>query len=106
MTTPILVLSNLPDQASAEKLAHLLVGDKVVACVNIMAPCTSVYHWQGKLEQATEVPVLIKTCLEKYPLVEKIIRANHPYELPEIIHVRIDGGLPDYLAWVAKETTH
>jgi len=100
----LLVLSNLPDQASAEKLAELLIKGRLAACVNILAPCTSVYHWQGNIERTSEVPLLIKTTAEAYPAVEKTIRANHPYELPEIVQVPITGGLPAYIQWLIGET--
>lgn len=101
----ILVLSNLPDRTSAASLAEALVSRGQAACINILAPCTSIYHWQGKTESAQEVPVLIKTTLAKYAEVEQTIRELHPYELPEIIHVPITGGLPAYLAWVSQETS-
>ena len=101
----ILVISNLPNRESAEKLAQLLVGQRLAACVNLLAPCTSVYRWQGIVETATEVPVLIKTTLERYPALESAIRANHPYELPEIIAVSLSAGLPAYLEWLKTETT-
>ena len=100
----ILVISNLPDRASAEKLAQLLVEQRLAACVNVLAPCTSVYRWQGKVETATEIPVLIKTTRERYPALESAIRAHHPYELPEIIAVSLAGGLPAYLEWLQTET--
>lgn len=101
----ILVISNLPNRESAEKLAHLLVEQRLAACVNVLAPCTSVYRWQGSVETATEVPVLIKTTLERYPALESAIRTNHPYELPEIIAVSLSAGLPAYLEWLQTETT-
>lgn len=100
----ILVISNLPDMPSAEKLANRLVAEQAAACVNILSTCRSVYQWQGKLESATEVPVLIKTTESGYKKVEDIIRAEHPYELPEIIAVPITAGLPEYLAWIKAET--
>ncbi|HEU4709846.1 MAG TPA: divalent-cation tolerance protein CutA [Methylophilaceae bacterium] len=100
----LLVLSNLPDQASAEKLADLLIEGRLAACVNILAPCISVYRWQGKTERASEVPLLIKTTGRAYPAVEETIRANHPYELPEIVQVPITGGLPAYIQWLTGET--
>lgn len=104
MDTPLLVLSNLPDQASAEKLAHTLVEGKLAACVNILAPCTSVYQWQGKTEITTEIPLLIKTTAQAYPALEEAIRNQHPYELPEIVQVPITGGLPAYIQWLIRET--
>lgn len=105
MDEKILVLTNLPDQATATALAEMLVSSSQAACVNILAPCTSIYHWQGKTESAQEVPMLIKTTRQRYPEVEQTIRAHHPYELPEIVHVPITGGLPAYLAWISQETS-
>jgi periplasmic divalent cation tolerance protein len=101
----ILVISNLPDRESAEKLALWLIEQRLAACVNVLAPCTSVYRWQGKVETATEIPVLIKTTRERYPALESAIRAHHPYELPEIIAVSLSAGLPAYLEWLQTETT-
>lgn len=100
----LLVLTNMPDQASAESLADFLIKHRLVACINILAPCTSVYHWQGKVERAMEIPMLIKTPEKSYDAVETAIRSRHPYELPEIIAVRVSRGLPAYLAWVEAET--
>ena len=100
----LLVFSNLPDQASAAKLAAVLIEQRLAACVNVQAPCTSVYRWQGKVETATEVPIFIKTTRERYPALEAAIRAHHPYELPEIIAVPLVAGLPAYLEWVHTET--
>ncbi len=100
----ILIITNLPDRKSAETLARILVQKRLVACVNILAACTSVYHWQDKVETAEEVPIFIKTTQHCYDAVEKIIKELHPYELPEIIYVPVQGGLPEYLAWVAAET--
>jgi periplasmic divalent cation tolerance protein len=102
--THLLVLTNLPDAASAEVLAHALVDARLAACVNVMAPCRSVYRWQGAVEAADEVPLLIKTTAACYAALEAAIRAQHPYELPEVIAVPVTQGLPDYLAWVAAET--
>jgi len=101
----ILVLTNLPDRASAETLAGKLIEQRQAACVNILAPCTSIYHWQGKTQSAQEIPMLIKTTVERYAALEQTIREFHPYELPEIIHVPVTGGLPAYLNWVSKETS-
>jgi len=100
-----LVISNLPDRASAEKLARLLVDGHLAACVNILSPCRSLYRWKGKVEDAEEFPMLIKTTRERYAQLEAAIRKNHPYELPEIIAVPLAAGLPAYLEWVASETS-
>ncbi|HQR51154.1 MAG TPA: divalent-cation tolerance protein CutA [Methylophilaceae bacterium] len=101
----ILVLTNLPDRESAGKIAAHLIEKRLAACVNILAPCTSIYHWQGKTESTQEIPLLIKTTEERYTELEQAIRALHPYELPEIIHVPVTGGLPAYLNWVSEEVS-
>ncbi len=100
----LLVITNLPDRASAERLADALVERRVAACVNVMAPCRSVYPWQGAVERSEEHPVLVKTPADRYDALQEAIRELHPYELPEIIAVRLDAGLPAYLDWVALET--
>ncbi|HNV92148.1 MAG TPA: divalent-cation tolerance protein CutA, partial [Thauera aminoaromatica] len=100
----LLVFTNLPDAASAEALANALIDRQLAACVNMLAPCTSVYRWQGATETATEVPLLIKTTPARYAALEAAIRAHHPYELPEIVAVPVTQGLPGYLDWVAAGT--
>ncbi len=100
----LLVVTNLPDRASAEKLASLLIQRRLAACVNLLAPCVSVYRWRGEVQRDEEHPLLIKTAQDRYAALEAAIRANHPYELPEIIAVSIVHGLPAYLQWVESET--
>ena len=100
----LLVLTNLPERAAAERLADLLVEKQLAACVNILAPCRSVYRWQGAVRHDEEHPMLIKTTAERYPALEQVLCSGHPYELPEIIAVPIERGLPAYLQWVAAET--
>ena len=101
---PLLVLTNLPDRAAAESLADALITEQLAACVNILAPCRSVYRWQGAVQHDEEHPLLIKTTEERYAALEQAIRTRHPYELPEIIAVRIERGLAAYLEWLAAET--
>jgi periplasmic divalent cation tolerance protein len=105
MDDVIVVLTNLPDRAAALNLAQELVTKRLAACVNVLAECTSVYRWEGRIKSATEVPVLIKTRAQRYDEVEAAIRRLHPYELPEIVAVPVVHGLDEYLEWVAGETT-
>ena len=100
----LLVFTNLPDRDAAAKLARALVEQRLAACVNVLAPCTSVYRWKGDVEEAQEVPVLIKTRAARYAELERAIRKLHPYELPEVVAVPIVHGLPEYLEWVGEET--
>ena len=102
--TTLLVLTNLPDRAAAERLAETLIAQRLAGCVNILAPCRSVYRWREAVQHDEEHPMLIKTTAERYPALETAIRAGHPYELPEIIAVPVERGLPAYLDWVAAET--
>ena len=101
---PLLVMTNVPDNAVAERLASALIDEHAAACVNILAPCRSMYRWQGNVETSSEVPMLIKTTAEAYPRVERILRECHPFAVPEIIAVPITYGLPEDLAWVTMET--
>lgn len=99
----VVVITNLPDQVSAERLAGNLIERRLAACVNILAPFSSIYRWQGTTEHASEIPLLIKTTRDRYPAVEEAIVALHPYELPEIVAVPTILGLGAYLDWVAEE---
>jgi periplasmic divalent cation tolerance protein len=105
MDDALLIITNMPERAAALELARSLVARRLAACVNVLADCASVYRWKGAVENATEVPVLIKTRAALYPEAEAAIRESHPYELPEIIAVPIVRGLAEYLDWVGEETT-
>ena len=100
----LLVLTNLPDRAAAERVADLVIAKHLAACVNILAPCHSVYRWKGAVQHDEEHLMLIKTTRERYGALEQALREAHPYELPEIIAVPIERGLTAYLDWVAAET--
>jgi periplasmic divalent cation tolerance protein len=102
----LIVFSTFPNESRAREAAGKLVEEGLAACVNILPGLTSVYRWQGKIEEASEFLLMIKTTNENYPRLESSLKACHPYELPEIIAVGIDAGLPGYLAWVAQETDH
>ena len=105
MNDAVIVFTNLPDREAAVKLAHELVAKRLAACGNVLSECTSVYRWKGTIENASEVPVLIKTRAARYAEVEDAIRGLHPYELPEIVAVPIVRGCDAYLQWVADETS-
>jgi len=104
MSEAIVVLTNCPDDEVADRIARTLVESGLAACVNRLAPASSIYRWQGAVERATETPLLIKTTRERYAEVEQAIRALHPYEVPEIVALRIEAGFAPYLRWIADET--
>ena len=104
MTEALLVLTNCPDEHFADRIALALVEQRLAACVNRLAPVQSVYRWQGNVERATEVPLLVKTTRERYGDVEQAIRHLHPYDVPEIIALPITAGYAAYLRWIESET--
>jgi periplasmic divalent cation tolerance protein len=103
-TEVLLVLTNLPDADSADRVTKAVLESRSAACVNRLSPCVSTYWWNGVIEHATEIPLLVKTTRGAYPALEAALRKAHPYEVPEIIAVPVAAGLPTYLAWVADET--
>lgn len=100
----LLVITNCPDEESANAIALAVVEARLAACVNILPRIQSVYRWQGAVESATEIPLFIKATAANYPALEKLIAERHPYDVPEIIALPIAQGLPAYLNWVAEET--
>ena len=100
--SPLLAITTLPDAATARALAETLVGAGLAACINISAPVTSVYRWQGEITTDDEVMLTIKTTAAAYPALESRLRADHPYELPELIAVPITRGLPTYIDWIRQ----
>jgi periplasmic divalent cation tolerance protein len=98
--TAEIILCTCPDKATAEKIAHRLLDINLAACINIVPGITSIYKGQGKMESAQEQLLLIKCNKSDYLQLESQIKADHPYELPEIITIPITNGLPEYLNWI------
>ena len=103
-TKSILVFCTFTNFASVKSTAESLVNEKLAACVNIIPHVQSIFRWQGKVDNANENVLVIKTKDSLYSELEKRIQELHPYELPEIISVSIDNGLPEYLDWVSEST--
>lgn len=100
----LLVLVAFPNRELAREVARRCIDERLAACAHIQPEVESVYRWEGKVEEATETPVVFKTGAARYPALEARIRELHPYEVPEVIALNVEGGLPAYLAWVADET--
>ena len=98
----LLAISTFPDADTAGRIAEQLVTAKLTACANITAPVRSLYHWEGKLEKAEETMVFFKTTASRYAAFQEMLRALHPYEVPEIVCLRLSDGLPAYLQWVER----
>lgn len=99
----LLVITHCPDEECANAIALAVVEAELAACVNVLPRVQSVYRWRGAVESASEIPLFIKSTAAAYPALEAKIRELHPYELPEIVALSVDRGLPDYLNWVAGE---
>lgn len=95
-----IVLCTCPNEETARQLADSIISGKLAGCVNIVPAITSVYPWNGKIEISPESLLLIKTRKDVYAALESHIKANHPYELPEVIAVPIDCGRAPYLEWI------
>lgn len=94
------VFCTFPDPEKARQIGAALVERQVAACVNLLAGVESIYRWQGKMEETQEVLAVIKT--SRYAALEAAIRELHPYEVPEILAVPVEAGLPAYLSWVTE----
>ncbi|MGE5840583.1 MAG: divalent-cation tolerance protein CutA [Deltaproteobacteria bacterium] len=98
------VFTTVEKREDADRIASIVVSKRAVACAQIMGPIRSTYWWKGKVEEAWEWLVMMKTRKDLYSSLEKEIRAAHPYEVPEIIALPIVAGSKPYLQWIEEET--
>ncbi|MFZ5773989.1 MAG: divalent-cation tolerance protein CutA [Thermodesulfobacteriota bacterium] len=100
----IQVTTTVDSQETAERIARLLVEERLAACVQVSGPITSCYRWQGTVETSSEYLCVAKSRMGLYPAMEAAIRKAHPYEVPEILALPVVAGGGDYLAWLRAET--
>ena len=98
----LLAISTFPDAELARSVSRKLVGQKLAACANIGSTVQSIYHWQGKIEEGSETLVFFKTTRDRFHEFSRALQSLHPYEVPEIVAVRVEEGLPAYLEWVEE----
>ena len=103
-TQPLVVYCTCPDATVAERIAETVVSEHLAACASIVPGLVSIYRWQGQVRRDNELLLILKTRDAIYPLLEKRIRALHPYEVPEIIALPIQMGAADYLDWLSDNT--
>ena len=96
------VFTTWPDLDTARAAARTLVDERLAACGNIVPGVESVYRWEGKVETGAEVLVVFKTVIGSYQMFETRLRALHPYQVPEVLALRVTDGLPSYLRWVEQ----
>lgn len=103
-TEPRVALTTAPDATVAAQIARTLVDERLAACANLVPQVRSIYRWQGRLEDDTEVLMVIKTRADRVAALADRLRALHPYEVPELIVLPVVGGLAPYLSWMRAET--
>ena len=96
----LLAISTFPDAELARSVSRQLVEQKLAACANIGGGVQSIYRWQGKIEEGAETLVFFKTTRDRFHEFARVLQSLHPYEVPEIVAVRVEEGLPAYLEWV------
>lgn len=99
-----IVLTTVPNREVADAIATALVSEHLAACVNVLPPMTSVYRWQGKVERADEIQLIVKTAESRFAAVAARLRALHPYDTPEVLMLRADMGADSYIAWIHRAT--
>jgi periplasmic divalent cation tolerance protein len=102
----LLVLSTVPNEETAAKIAQNLLADRLAACVTRTASCQSMYWWKGQIEKDEEYILFIKTQADRYSELEKRLIAIHPYDVPEVIAIPLVKGHGKYLEWLKGETEY
>lgn len=105
MSTPVIALSTVATREDAERIARALVERRLAACVNVVPGLLSVYRWKGEVAADAECLLVIKTARERVEELKSALVSMHPYELPELVVLPIDGGHAPYLAWLAECVT-
>lgn len=100
MTDKYIVLVTVPDQKTAEMIAHRLLEDKLIACAQFLPGLTSIYEWKGKVETASEWLMILKTRADAFDMLCNRIKSLHPYEVPQIVSIPIERGHLPYLQWI------
>jgi len=98
------VLVTVPDEACGLELARRLVGESLAACANLVPGLRSIFRWQGRIEDQAELLLILKTQAKLIPRLTARVKELHPYEVPEVLSLAVDGGLNEYLNWVVAET--
>lgn len=101
----VVMLTTVPDTLLAKRLAHILVEERLAACVHAGAPGVSMYLWQGELDGGDEVPLTIKTAASRVQALMQRLVELHPYDVPECLVIPVLGGSQPYIDWVMAQTT-
>jgi len=99
-TQAVVILCTAPDEATAQELAALMLAEKLAACVTLLPGATSLYYWEGKMEQEYEVQMLLKSDIEHQEALIACLKSHHPYQTPELLVLPVTYGDSDYLSWL------
>lgn len=105
MTEYLQVITTTNTEEEARKIQRLLVEERAAACAQIIGPISSLYWWEGKIEEVGEWICLAKAKARDYPGIESLIKENHSYSMPEILAIPVSAGNNDYLAWISEVTS-
>jgi periplasmic divalent cation tolerance protein len=101
----VVVLTTVPTGTKGEEIGRALVEERLAACVNVLAPMTSIYRWRGVVERESEQQMIIKTSRGRVPALQSRLSALHPYELPEFLVLPVADASAPYSEWVGSETS-
>ena len=101
----VVVLTTVPAGSKGEEIGRTLVEERLAACVNVLAPMTSIYRWRGAVERESEQQLIIKTTRGRVPALQSRLAALHPYELPEFLVLAVADSSSAYFEWVGTETS-
>lgn len=96
----VVILCTAPDEATAQDLATLVLSEKLAACVTLLPGATSLYYWEGKMEQEYEVQMLLKSDIDHQEALIACLKSHHPYQTPELLVLPVTHGDSDYLSWL------
>ncbi|MGB7803873.1 divalent cation tolerance protein CutA [Buttiauxella sp.] len=99
-TQAVVILCTAPDEATAQELAALMLAEKLAACVTLLPGATSLYYWEGKMEQEYEVQMLLKSDIDHQEALIACLKSHHPYQTPELLVLPVTHGDSDYLSWL------
>ncbi len=105
VTAPVLILTTAPPDWDVDAAARILIEERLVACVSVLPPMTSIYRWQGAVEVATERQVILKTTPDRLAEAMARLVALHPYDVPECVALTVSAASAAYGAWVIEATT-
>lgn len=99
-TQAVVILCTAPDEATAQELAALVLAEKLAACVTLLPGATSLYYWEGKMEQEYEVQMLLKSDINHQEALIACLKSHHPYQTPELLVLPVTHGDSEYLSWL------